>query len=374
MIITRCWPAIASLPPTSLRAETLNILLTCAGRRHYLVEYFRRALQGRGRVLTADSSPHAIALHAADKGIVVPPISDPGYVTRLLALCLAEDVELVVPLNDHELPVLAEHRDRFQQVGVEVVVSSPQVVAKAADKLATVRFAREAGVSTATTYTRLSDALAGLSQGHLTFPLFVKPRWGTASIGIERVTGREELELVWRRADLVEASRGRPVEAERATGLLIQEALPGLEYGLDVINDLAGRYQATLVRRKLSMRAGETDCAITEACPALVEIGRRIGEALGHVGNLDCDVFWDGKRGHLLEMNPRFGGGYPFSAEAGADVPGALLAWAERRDPPAGWASPEPGVVTGKYYDLMRTGLLMAERRPVQARLAPGIS
>ena len=44
--------------------------------------------------------------------------------------------------------------------------------------------------------------------------------------------------------------------------VLIQQSLKGQEYGIDVINDLEGNYQNTVIRQKYAMRSGETDAAI----------------------------------------------------------------------------------------------------------------
>lgn len=326
----------------------MDILFTSAGRRNYLMDYFREALRGSGRVLAADCSEYAASLQEADAAFVVPRVTEPDYADHLLALCLKEGIGMVVSLNDHELPILAEHRDRFLQQGVQVLVSRPAVISLAADKLATLGFAEDLGIDTPLTYTSLEAARRGLAHGEVAFPLFIKPRWGTASLGLECVWDLDELTLAWRMALNRLPRLGLSMGKGPEEGLLIQQRLPGEEYGLDIVNDLKGEYQATFVKRKLAMRAGETDRAITELRPDLVDLGRRIGSALGHVGNLDCDVFADGECLYLLELNPRFGGGYPFSASAGADVPRALLAWAQGRDAPVGWAEVRAGVVASK--------------------------
>src|SRR5690606_36246022 len=172
----------------------------------------------------------------------------------------------------------------FQKLGIQVLVSSPEVIELAFDKLETAKFAGELGIRVPVTYISLSAAKAAVSAGILRFPLFVKPRWGTASSGIECVYDEVELELAWQMGNRKLARQGLRVEKQSGEGLLIQSALPGLEYGLDIVNDLHGRYQATFVKRKLVMRAGETDQAITETRSDLEEVGRRIGEALGHIG------------------------------------------------------------------------------------------
>ncbi|SEK48742.1 ATP-grasp domain-containing protein [Halomonas daqiaonensis] len=332
----------------------MNILLTSAGRRNYLLGYFRDSLAGRGRVLAADCSEYAAALQEADEAFVVPRVNEPDYVEYLLGLCLSQGVGLLFSLSDHELPILAAVRERFYDQGVQVVVSRPEVISLAADKLMTARFLKAARLETPVTYASLEEALMGLDCGEVAFPLVVKPRWGTASLGIEVVDDLEQLRLAWNYGQLRLPRLGLCSGIRGAGGLMIQEFLRGQEYGLDVVNDLNGRYQATFLKRKLAMRGGETDKAVTESRPELLEVGRRIGEALGHVGNLDCDVFLHGEACFVLELNPRFGGGYPFSAEAGADVPGALIAWAEGRQPPAGWDVILDGVTSAKCDRLVR--------------------
>ena len=185
----------------------------------------------------------------------------------------------------------------------------------------------------------------------------IKPRWGTASIGIEYPEDDEELELAYKlvkkrlaRTFLAEISATDP---ERC--ILIQERLHGQEYGLDVINDLDGRYVTTFAKLKLAMRAGETDRAATVKNGQLERLGEMIGQRLGHVGNLDCDVFVSKEHCYVLEMNPRFGGGYPFSHIAGANLPAALIAWANGRKPDAGWLRVEHNVKAAKCYRLILT-------------------
>jgi carbamoyl-phosphate synthase large subunit len=152
--------------------------------------------------------------------------------------------------------------------------------------------------------------------------------------------------------------------------VLIQERLRGQECGLDVINDLNGRYVTTFGRVKLAMRAGETDRAVTIKSGELERLGRALGTQLGHVGNLDCDVFLSDGRGYVLEMNPRFGGGYPFSHGAGANLPAALLAWADGQIPDPSWLEMRPDVAAAKCDRLV---IVAADRRSGSGlRTTPG--
>jgi len=327
-----------------------NVLLTCAGRRNYLVRYFREALAGRGLVIAADASENAAALFEADRALVVPPVGHPDYIDVLVHVCVRHGVRLLVPLNDLELPLLSRERGRLLGVGAIPVVSAPDAVDLCFDKRRTAEHLAANGIATALTFVALGDAGAAIERGELRFPVVVKPRWGTASLGIEFPHDRRELELAY---ELV----GRRVERSIIAGasasdpgcsVLVQECLQGQEYGLDVVNDLLGRHVVTFVKWKHAMRAGETDRAETVDHPELRALGERIAALVGHIGNLDCDVFMTSAGPVVLEMNPRFGGGYPFSHVAGANLPAALLAWARGEEPDPAWLRVQPGIISAK--------------------------
>lgn len=313
----------------------MNVMLTCAGRRNYLINFFKEALGRRGKVFAADASADAAALQEADRAFVVPRLDHPEYFNVILDVCRQNRVKLLIPLIDLELPLLAEKREWFRREGIIPVVSSSGVVDICFDKWATIGFLRDCGLNTPRTYLSLEDAECALSKGELNFPLVVKPRWGSASVGMEFPEDREELETAYKlvnrkimRTILADAS-----SRDRDRCILIQEKLRGKEYGLDIVNDLDGNYVCTFVKRKISMNAGETDRAITVADYSLEGLGKMIGEKLGHVGNLDCDVMITDAGCYVLEFNPRFGGGYPFSHIAGANIPAALVAWAMGKKP-----------------------------------------
>ena len=131
--------------------------------------------------------------------------------------------------------------------------------------------------------------------------------------------------------------------------------LLGEEYGMDVINDLNGDYVCTFIKRKIRMRAGQTDQAVTVRDDRLEMIGQRIGEKLGHIGLLDCDAFTTKHGCYVIDMNPRIGGGYPFSHIAGANLPAALVAWASGQAPNPAWFNIEPDVAASRYDSLLIT-------------------
>ena len=329
----------------------MNVLLTGAGRRNYLVHYFQEALGQRGGVIACDASASAPALVRADEQMVVPAMDHPDYFDVLLSICREKRVRLIVSGNDLELAGLARHAPRFRDVGAIPLVASPEVVATCLDKWAAFRWLRARGLATPKTYVTLADAKVAIARGALQFPVLIKPRWGTSSIGVELVESEHELELAhqWgkiliRRTILAKLNQAAPEHA-----FVIQEHIDGQECGMDVVNDLKGNYVATLARRKLAMRAGNTDRAISVAEPRLDRLGKVLGQRLGHIGSVDCDVMVTDENCFVLDINPRLGGGYPFSHMAGANLPAALIAWAEGAEPDPAWLRCKPGVLSSKY-------------------------
>jgi carbamoyl-phosphate synthase large subunit len=265
---------------------------------------------------------------AADKAIVVPGVYERGYVDAILNICKGESVDAVISLNDLELPILAEAEERFDEIGVKLIVSATTVIDICFDKWETIRFARTYGLDVPATFISGDEVLAAIQSGVLSFPLCVKPRWGSASIGIDYPESVRELEIS---LELLSLKISRSILSEvsrkdRDHSILIQKKLEGTEYGVDVLNDFDREPVQVFVKEKLAMRAGETDKAVLRKKPTLEQIGMTIGKNLGHIGNLDCDFVESNGTYYLLEMNPRFGGGYPFTHMAGGNYPAAIMA------------------------------------------------
>ena len=182
----------------------------------------------------------------------------------------------------------------------------------------------------------------------------MKPRWGSGSIGLETIADMEELDIYYH---LLMKKVKKTILATASVGdeyIMIQEKLTGNEFGLDVMNDLEGNNVAVSVKQKLAMRAGETDKAVTVDLPEVREIGHKIGNALKHIGNLDVDVMQNEKGEYcVLELNPRFGGGFPFSYEAGANLPKAIIEWLKGNKVDASILQPEYGRMFSKNDYLM---------------------
>lgn len=331
--------------------DKLNILITSVGRRSYMVEYFRKALQGRGEVHAANSEM-TYAMQIADHAVITPLIYADDYIETLLAYCRDWNIRAVLPLFDIDLPILAANRDRFRENGVTALVPDGAIARICNDKWQTCQFLCEHGISTPASYLTLEDCRRALSAGVITFPVVVKPRWGLASIGLFHAETDRELDTFYARSrreierSYLKYESGQDPEQS----VLLQQALAGDEYGLDILNDLDGRFRACVPKRKIAMRAGETDMAEIVADPELHELGRRLSACLKHIGNLDVDCFETEGRFSVLELNCRFGGQYPFAHLAGADFPGAIVAMIRGEPVPAGMLTASPGVIG--YKDL----------------------
>src|SRR5215510_2065820 len=106
--------------------RTVNVLVTAASRRVPLVRAFRNAVEriGRGRVITTDMNPMSPALYFGHRHYIVPLTTDKDYIPIIQSICDAEDVSLIIPTIDDELPIFGRELSRFQQLGIDVAVSS----------------------------------------------------------------------------------------------------------------------------------------------------------------------------------------------------------------------------------------------------------
>ena len=311
----------------------MNILFTCAGRRTYLLKYFKENLTESDKIIATDMQLSAPALQVADVKLQVPAVYDPNYIDITLDICKKHKVNALISLNDLELPILANNKHLFEELGVKVIVSSPEVIDICFDKYKTAQWIESIGLKSPKTYIRLDDAKKALETGEISFPLFMKPRWGSGSIGLESISDMEDLDIYY---NILMKKIKKTILATASIGneyILIQEKLTGNEYGLDVMNDLEGNNVGVSVKQKLAMRSGETDKAITLDLPDVKKMGERIGKELRHIGNLDVDIMQRANGDYcVLELNPRFGGGFPFSYEAGVNLPKAIIEWIKGND------------------------------------------
>ncbi len=303
----------------------MNVLLTGAARRNFLVHFFRAALGPRGRVIACEANAAAPALAEADEKIIVPEMDHPEYFDVLHSICRRKEVRLIVAVNDLDIAGLAENSSRFREVGAIPLVPTPEIVATCSDKWSAFLWLRKLGITTPLTFPTLESATVALAQGELRFPLLIKPRWGTSSIGVEIIHNQHELRLAyeWGKVQLRRTVVAKMSQADSDHAFIFQQLIAGDEYGMDIVNDLKGRYAATLARRKLAMRGGNTDRAISVVDPRIESLGKLLSGHMGHPGSVDCDVIAGEHGCSVVDINPRLGGGYPFKSSGCLDRLGA---------------------------------------------------
>ena len=325
----------------------MNVLLSSVGRRAYLVRYFQQALAGDGLVVATNCIAGTTGMLAADVAEVVPPGQDPAFIDALLDVCQRHKIKLLCSLHDWEAPYIAAHKQRFTNIGVIPIIVDSDIIDACLDKYKTWQFAKKHSIPTIKTYIDLDSVEHNLKSSEISFPLILKPRLGQGSIGIKKVWDKQQLlyayEYLVQEFKIQEFNNLVGENADHS--VIIQPFSDGQEYGVDIVNDINGNFAACFVKYKLAMRSGETDVAETVLFPQIESIARKISAVTRHPGNMDTDFFVTDKNEILLlEMNPRFGGGYPFSHEAGANVPAALLAWAKGEKPDPDWLTVKYGV------------------------------
>ena len=272
----------------------MNFLILAAGTRNKIVQYFKKAFEGAGSIIAADASPLGPALYDADRYFILPRITEPGYIDVLLDLCRRERIAGVLSLIDPELSLLAENEKRFRAIGTAVIGSSYELCERSLDKMQMYRWLDAHGYRCARSFMDKEAFFRAAETGEITYPVFVKPYRGSASISIQKVFDRETIDLLFARRD----------------DLMIQEFLDGQEIGADVYIDMiSGEVVSIFTKKKLKMRAGETDKAVSFKDPALFALIEKFVLESGYRGQIDIDIFEIGGEYYISEGNPRFGGG-----------------------------------------------------------------
>lgn len=293
-----------------MKSLGLNFLILSCGTRNKIVQYFKQELRGRGSVVATDCSRLAPALYEADRHYIVPRIDSTDYLDVVLDICDREQIRAVISLIDPELSLLAKNRKAFEELGVTPVVCDQEVVETCFDKYQMYRFLTRNGFPTPRSYIDKEAFYEDLEAGRIEFPVFVKPIKGSASININKVTSKSEIEFLFERHD----------------DLMIQEFMNGTEIGADMYIDMiSGEPVAIFAKEKLKMRAGETDKAVSMKDKRLFDLLSLFVRTLGLQGITDIDIFRVNGDYYISEVNPRFGGGYPHAHECRVNAISLLI-------------------------------------------------
>ena len=284
----------------------LNVLVTAVSRRVPLVRAFRHAINAlgiTGTVIATDVNPLSPGVHFCDRAYNVPLSSDPSYLDAIADLCDAEDIGLIVPTIDEELPLFASVASRFARRGITVAVSSEETTHLCNDKYTTCHYLRDAGIAAAESF------LPHEVSADPRLPMFIKPRRGRGSIGAVAVKTKKELDFF---LGYVED----PVA---------QEFLAGPEYTIDLLCDFEGRPISVVPRQRVVIRAGVIDRGRTVSDRNLIDLALDCARALHFIGPINIQCRTVNGRPTIFEINPRFSGGIPLTIASGADFPQWLM-------------------------------------------------
>lgn len=289
-------------------AQNVNVLFPSVGRRVELLRAFRQAYTAlglAGHIVATDIDPLAPALRLADRHYLVPRLTSPEYIPALAEICRRERIDLVFPLIDPDIPVLACHRLELEATGARLAVVSPQAAALTNDKWQTAQFFRALGLATPQAW--LPDEI---DVTQVSYPLFIKPRGGSAAQHTYKITNAEELAFF----------------SKYVPNPIIEEYLPGPEITSDVIAWLDGEVLGVVSRQRIEVRWGEVAKGVTVHVPEIIEACVKVAQALPAVGPITMQCMMKDGVPHFTEINARLGGGVPLGIAAGVDSPQWLLA------------------------------------------------
>lgn len=285
-----------------------NILITSAGQRVSLVKAFQKeikAIDPEAKVYTVDLNPIlAPACHVSDGYRTVKSVTDTNYISELIQICKEFKIKIIVPTIDTELLALAENKDLFLNEGIIPIVSSLDFVQTCRDKRITNNFFVENNI----------DIPKHFNKENLLFPLFIKPYDGSLSKDTFLIKSSDEL---------------KPYHFENEK-LMFMEYIDHAthdEYTVDTYYDKNGDLKCIVPRKRIFVRAGEVNKGVTHKNEIVDYVKKRLSHIKGAIGCLTMQFFFNAETKRIIgiEINPRFGGGYPLSYLAGANYPKYLI-------------------------------------------------
>lgn len=282
----------------------MNYLMLSVGRRGELLKNFKRSFNDGSKLIATDLSPYAPAMYFADKRYLMPPIDDAEYIEKVLEICKKENVSAVMTFIDPEIELLAKNRNKFEAIGVEVLVPYKETAELCFDKFLMFKYLQKCNIPTVNTYGSFQEFEVAYNSGIIDFPVFVKPRTGSGSVGARKVANITEL-------------------AEAVTNdetLIIQEFMNCTDLDADVyVDTISHKAVSAFLKRKLETRIGGASKTISFIDNELFEFIQKICGVFKFSGPIDMDFFYCDGKYYLSEINPRFGGAYLHAYGAGVD-------------------------------------------------------
>lgn len=287
--------------------KNINILITSVSRKIWLVNAFKNALKqysSEGNVVSVDTDPLSVGLYESDAYHIVPQSSDAKFIPSLLDICKKENINLIVPTRDAELPIFAKYREKFENCGIKVMVSDLEAINICNDKYKFYQFLINKNMPTPKTYT--SDQIDISS---INYPLIIKSRQGSGSRGIFKIDNETDLRFF----------------INYVSDPIIQEFIKGKEYTIDVFSDFSGKVITVVPRERIETFCGESYKGMTVEDKQISDLSKKLAESLGTIGHITIQCIKNDEGIKFIEINPRFGGGAALGIRSGANTPLMLI-------------------------------------------------
>lgn len=282
----------------------MNILMCSVGRRGELLKDFKKSMSEGSKIVATDLSPYAPALYFADKQYLVPRIDDPSYIDTIINICKEEKIDAITTFIDPEIEILAKNRSRFSELGVEVLTPYEETANLCFDKYKMFKKLSECDIPTVMTWGTIEDFNTSRDAGIVDFPVFIKPRTGSGSVGARKVCNYDIL---------VESMKEDP-------SLIIQEFMDCEDLDADVyIDTITHEAVSAFSKRKIETRIGGASKTVSFKDDKLFDFISKIVKNFKFNGPVDMDFFYRDGTYYLSEINPRFGGAYLHAYGAGVD-------------------------------------------------------
>ncbi len=318
----------------------MNLLILSPGRRVEIVEYFKETFHAAGRkVYTLDMSPYAPALYSGDEFFRIDKDFDhlDKYINDILGICKEKNISVILTLIDPELVLLSDYKELFESNGIKLILCDLTFIKQTFDKFGFYNTYKDI-IKLVDTVGSYDDAVAKLESGEWSFPLFAKLRDGSASIGIKKISNYADFEGI-----------------KEEKKYIYQPFIDGSEYGIDAYFDMiTGELVSVFMKKKITMRAGETDKAISVKSEKVLNEVKKLTSIKGLYGPIDVDVFVS-KNGEVFinEINPRFGGGHPHAYGCGVNFMQLILNNLEGKKNDPSFNNYKEGIMMLKYNGLL---------------------
>ena len=284
----------------------MNILITSASRKVSLIKAFKNALkkEGGGKVIVVDANLLSPAFYFSDLFYLVPKDSDRNFIPKLLSICEKNRVRLLIPTRDEELKIFAKNKEKFNKIGVVVMVPDLKTIEVCFDKLKFIEFCKKYNFPAPKTY-----SIEETKKDKIGFPLFINDRFGKGSKNAFKINNKNEMNL---RLSFI----NNPI---------IQEYIDNREFTIDLFADFQGNVISVIPRERIYTFGGESFIGKTYKNKNLIEATINLSQELKLIGHNTIQCFSDGQTVKFIEVNPRYGGGANLGLAAGANTPLYLI-------------------------------------------------